>query len=132
MDKEEITRQIKQDFSPIIHAKEISGILLFGSYMRGMQTNRSDIDICVVAPHENPLDLLSFIWQKVNVTLKKYDVRLFQEVPLYIKIRIIQDGILIYSPNKFDLYEYFYFYRKLWNDQKHRQTLSKEELLSLL
>lgn len=128
---EAFLKKTEQDFSPIIRTKDILGILLFGSYTNDTQTNRSDIDICIVAPHENPVELLSFIFQQINVNQKKYDVRLFQELPLYIKIRIIQDGILIYSPNKYDLYEFFYFYRKLWNDQKHRQMLSKEELLSI-
>lgn len=132
MATEELLKQIEQDFSPIILNKEILGILLFGSYAEDMQTNRSDIDICIVAPKEDPGELLSFSLQRVNVNLKKYDVRMFQEFPLYIKIRVIKQGILIYSPNKYDLYEFFYFYRKLWNEQKHRQTLSKEELRSLL
>ncbi|MFO7796319.1 MAG: nucleotidyltransferase family protein [Promethearchaeati archaeon] len=131
MVSEELLIQLRQDFLPIIKNKPILGVLLFGSYAKGTQTNRSDIDICVVAPNEDPVKLISFILQHINATLKKYDIRLFQEFPLYIKIRVIQNGIIIYSPNKYDLYEFFYFYRKLWNDQKHRQTLSKEELLSL-
>jgi len=45
---------------------------------------------------------------------------------------VIEEGIVVYSPNELDLYEYFYPFRKLWADQKHRQELSKEDLLSLL
>ena len=77
-------------------------------------------------------NLLSYILQNINVNLKKYDRRFFSELPLYIKINVIEDGILVYSPNKLDLYEYFYTFRKLWADQKHRQTISKDELISLL
>ena len=74
---------------------------------------------------------MSFITKNINVIKKKYDVRIFSELPLFIKIRIIEDGVLIYSPSKYDLYEFFYFYRKIWADQKHRQKMSKIELLSL-
>jgi len=130
MVSEKLLTQIGRDFSNVIQNKDILGILLFGSYVAGDQTNRSDIDICVVAPNEDPVKILSYILQKINVSKKNYDVRLFQELPLYIKIRIIHKGIVIYSPDKYDLYEYFYFYRKLWNDQKHRQTLSKDDLIS--
>ncbi|MHA1342768.1 MAG: DNA polymerase subunit beta, partial [Promethearchaeota archaeon] len=70
-------------------------------------------------------------WQNIDVSLKKYDVRTFQELPLYIKIKVIEKGVLIYAPDEPALYEYFYFYRKLWTDQKHRQELSKAELLSI-
>ena len=131
MASKKILTQIEEDFSLLIKNKKILGIFLFGSYLNEMQTNRSDIDICIVAPKEDPASLLSFILQHINVTSNHYDVRIFQTLPLYIKIQIIEKGILIYSPDKYNLYEYLFLYRKLWNDQKHRQQLSKEELLLL-
>ena len=126
-----LLNQIREDFSSIIKTKNITGILIYGSYSKKQEINRSDIDICIVAPEIDPIELLDFIARNVNLISKKYDIRLFSELPLYMKIQVIEDGILIFSPNKFDLYEFFYKYRKLWNDQKHRQELSKEELLSL-
>jgi len=132
MVKKELLEQIYTDFSIIIQKKEILGILLYGSYLMDKETNRSDIDICIVAPNEDIHQLISFILQNVNVTSKKYDVRVFQELPLYIKINVIENGELLYSANELDLYEYFYLYRKLWNDQKHRQEISREELISFL
>ena len=130
MVKEELLTQIKKDFALLIKNKDVLGVLLYGSYVDDNQTIKSDIDICVVAPNEDDSELLSFILQNINVSLKKYDVRLFSELPLYIKIQIIEKGIVIYSPNELDLYEYFYIYRKLWADQAHRQKITKEELLS--
>ena len=132
MVKKKLLNQIKKDFSNIVENRKITGILLYGSYTDNKATNRSDIDICIVAPNENIKMLLSFILQNINVNLKNYDVRFFSELPLYIKINVIEKGILIYSPNELDLYEYFYTYRKLWADQKHRQTITKDELISLL
>ena len=131
MVKKELLDQIYNDFSYVIEKKDILGILLFGSYSKSKNTNRSDIDICIVAPKEDLHKLLSFILQNINVEANKYDIRIFNELPLYIKIHIIEDGLLIYSSNKLDLYEFFYIYRKLWDDQKHRQEISKEELLSI-
>jgi len=132
MVKKELLEQIYSDFSIIIQKKEILGILLYGSYLMDKETSRSDIDICIVAPNEDIHQLISFILQNVNVTSKKYDVRVFQELPLFIKIHVIENGELVYSANELDLYEYFYLYRKLWNDQKHRQEISREELISFL
>jgi hypothetical protein len=132
MVNERLIENIKTHFSEIIQEKQIFGILLFGSVIYDKQTNRSDIDICIVAPKEEAEVLLSFIWEKVNVKAHNYDVRIFSNLPLYIKIQIIKDGLLIYSTNKFDLYEYFYFYRKIWQDQKHRQELSRDEVISML
>ena len=131
MVKKELLDQIYNDFSYVIEKKDILGILLFGSYSKSKNTNRSDIDICIVAPKEDLHKLLSFVLQNINVEANRYDIRIFNELPLYIKIHIIEDGLLIYSSNKLDLYEFFYIYRKLWDDQKHRQEISKEELLSI-
>ena len=132
MVEKELLEQIYSDFSIIIQKKEILGILLYGSYLLDNETSKSDIDICIVAPNEDIHQLISFILQNVNVSSKKYDVRVFQELPLYIKIHVIENGKLIYSENELDLYEHFYLYRKLWNDQKHRQEISREELISFL
>ena len=132
MVKKELLAQIYNDFSYVIEKKDILGILLYGSYTKSENTNRSDIDICIVAPNEDLHQLLSFVLQNINVGANKYDIRLFNELPLYIKIHIIEDGILIYSPNELDLHEFFYIYRKLWEDQKHRQEISKEDLLLFL
>jgi predicted nucleotidyltransferase len=129
MVKKQIVDQIKKDFATIFQEKKIVGIILYGSHLNDSETNRSDIDICIVAPDEEAGNLLSFIWTQKD--LEKYDIRLFTELPLFIKIQVIEDGKLIYSPNKYDLYEYFYFFRKLWEDQKLRQDLSKEDLLTL-
>ncbi len=132
MVKKELLEQIYTDFSIIIQKKEILGILLYGSYLMDKETSRSDIDICIVAPNEDIHQLISFVLQNVNVTSKKYDIRVFQELPLYIKIQVIENGELLYSANELDLYEHFYLYRKLWSDQKHRQEISREELISFL
>ena len=129
MVKKKLLNQIYNDFSYVIKKKDILGILLYGSYSKSKNTNRSDIDICVVAPNEDVHQLLSFLLQNINVNANKYDIRIFNELPLYIKIHIIEDGLLIYSSNKLDLYEFFFIYRKLWDDQKHRQEISKEDLL---
>jgi predicted nucleotidyltransferase len=130
--KEELLKQIKDDFVNVLDKEKVLGILLFGSYANETQTNRSDVDICVVAPEEDSFDLYFLFLEKINVVSKHYDIKFFTELPLYLKIQVIENGILVHSPNELDLYEYFYRFRKLWADQKHRQELSKDELLSLL
>ena len=83
---------------------------------------------CIISQYTLKQNIL--ILTKINVKSKNYDIHMFSELPIHIKIQIIENGILINSPNQYDLYEYFYFYRKLWNDQKQRQELTKEELLT--
>ena len=132
MVKKKLLKQIKNDFINVLKNRKILGIMLFGSQVSEMQTNRSDIDVCVVAPEEDPHELFSLILERIDTSSKRYDVKFFENLPLYIKIRVIERGVVVYSPNELDLYEYFYRFRKLWADQKHRQELSREDLLSLL
>ncbi|MHA1641234.1 MAG: nucleotidyltransferase domain-containing protein [Promethearchaeota archaeon] len=132
MVKKKLLKQIKNDFMNVLKNRKILGIMLFGSQVSEMQTNRSDIDVCVVAPEEDPHELFSLILERIDISSKRYDIKFFENLPLYIKIRVIERGVVVYSPNELDLYEYFYRFRKLWADQKHRQELSREDLLSLL
>ncbi|MHA1677804.1 MAG: nucleotidyltransferase domain-containing protein [Promethearchaeota archaeon] len=132
MVKKKLLKQIKNDFMNVLKNRKILGIMLFGSQVSEMQTNRSDIDVCVVAPEEDPHELFSLILERIDISSKRYDIKFFENLPLYIKIRVIERGVVVYSPNELDLYEYFYRFRKLWVDQKHRQELSREDLLSLL
>lgn len=117
-----LMRNIKNDFDFLKNKIEkgiIHSVLLYGSYSRDEQTARSDIDICIVAPQlktpEQFSKLLGEIWQNINAN--KYDVRIFEELPLYIKIEIINTHKVIFSENIQELYYYFYHFRKIWNDQ---------------
>ncbi|MBS3056291.1 MAG: nucleotidyltransferase domain-containing protein [Candidatus Aenigmarchaeota archaeon] len=115
---------IKKDFQFL--EKDVLGVLIYGSYAKKETTPRSDIDICIVigslsSPGEMR-KLLSIVWRNVNINKKNYDVKIFEELPLHIKIEVIEDGKVIIG-KKPEIYEYFYKFRKMWNDQKHRQKL---------
>lgn len=111
--------KIKKDIKGLEKEKEIHSILLYGSYVKKKQHERSDIDICIVAPScksvKQKAELLGKVWRKINT--EKYDVRLFEEFPLYIKISVINNCEILFSNDKRELQLYFYFYRKLWESQ---------------
>ena len=117
-------REIKKDFQFL--EKEVMGVLVYGSYANKKSTPRSDIDICIVigkpsTPREMR-KMLSKVWGKVNVNRKGYDVKIFEELPLRVKMGVIEEGKVVLG-KKPDIYGYFYKYRKMWNDQKHRQGI---------
>ena len=62
------------------------------------------------------------IFRKVDVHGKKYDVFIFEELPLYIKAEIIKNNEIVFG-DAGEFYEYFYFVNKLWEDQKYRQEV---------
>ncbi len=124
---------LKKDFSFLFGSDDILAILLYGSAAAGDETPRSDIDICIVLPsHKYMKDILNEIYRKLDVFTKKYDVRIFEELPLYIQINIIESNKIIYSKDIYELYEYFYFIRKLWEDQMMRQQVTAAEMAEIL
>ena len=124
---------IKKDFSFLLSRNDVLGILLYGSTANGSATLRSDIDICIVSPScKDTRELLKEIYRNLDVFTKKYDVHCFEELPLYIQIRVIEDHKIIYAKDVYELFEYFYYFRKLWEDQIMRQHVTAEEMAEIL
>lgn len=128
MDAEDIGRGVIEDFKFLID--DVLGMLIYGSVATGASTERSDIDVCIVAPFV--ADRVRFSRMILaNVKDVRYDVRVFELMPLYLKMEVIEHGKVVYAGDIYELYEYFYGFRKLWEDQKVRQRLSKEEAFDL-
>jgi predicted nucleotidyltransferase len=128
MDAEEIKRRIKTDLSFL--EDEVAGILLYGSVAAGEAHEKSDIDICLVAPETK--DRIN-LWTRALAGIRdaRYDLRIFEQMPLFLKMEVIEKGVVIFSRDVCELYEYFYPFRRIWEDQKHRQMLSQEEALAM-
>jgi len=130
MVEEKKLKRLKEEF--LFLKEEVLGVLLFGSVADDNSILKSDTDICIVAPNQKPNEILSMAYQKIDVYGKKYDVHVFEELPLYMKAEVLRNHKVIVAKDLPGLYEYFYFYRKLWEEQKHRQEITKEELLRML
>jgi len=132
MDAEDVRRRMKEDFGFLSDspAAPVLGVLLYGSVVTEEYNERSDIDLCVVAPAAE--DKVAFSrWILAKVRDERYDVRLFELMPLHLKMEVVENGEVLYSRDIYELYEYFYATRKLWEDQKHRQMLTEKEALEL-
>ena len=75
--------------------------------------------------------MLREVYRNVNVAGKKYDIHVFEALPLFLKASVFKNYIVVLGDAP-EIGEYFYFYRKLWKDQEHRQRLSDEEVKKLL
>ncbi len=109
MDKviKEIVDELKKD-------EEVLAILLFGSKGKMYERRTSDIDICVVAPRGG-----AKLFEKTLRLMKdeRIDIKLFEDLPLFIKIKVIETGKVLYVKDKVKLFEYFYLIRKIWEDE---------------
>lgn len=118
--------KMRSDLQSVMGIPEVEAVLLFGSHARGDATQRSDVDICVVAPTANTTDakasLVLTVWSKVNAAA--YDIWLFEELPLYMQIEVIENHHILHCRDVPSLYEYFYWFRKRWSQQEQRQALT--------
>ncbi len=128
--------EYKIDFEFLKDDPNILALLLFGSQISSEITDRSDTDICIIAPNIHDINdralLFKRIYINVDVFGKCYDIWQFEELALYMKIEMIRNHEVLFCRDLPELFEYFYYFRKLWDDQKHRQEISMEELIKLL
>lgn len=98
---ERVIEQAKTDDS-------ILAVLLFGSRARREATERSDTDLCLVlSPEKDTPD------ERIRVRLAYLpdtglDVRLFQQLPLAIRQRVLKDGVILYCRDRPRLYDLAY------------------------
>ena len=112
-----ILTNLKKDLEEI--REEVFAILIYGSYATGDAHIRSDIDVCVVLKNNDKEEIKDIYRKILRVSAKneKYDIRIFEQMPLFMKIQAIKNGNVIHAKNKSELEEYFYFFIKLWHDQ---------------
>ncbi len=130
MDAKRVGEKVREDLRFLFENRSVLGVLLYGSVVAGESTERSDIDICVVTPAAG--DKVAFSrWILSNVKDERYDVRVFELMPLYLKMEVVEHGVVVHARDIYELYEYFYAFRKSWDDQKQRQMLTNEEAFGL-
>ncbi len=86
---------------------EVLAVLLFGSLARQEQKKDSDVDICLVlAPNQN-LSKEIFLSRKRLDYLKEFsfDIQIFQQLPLYIRSRVLKEAKILFVRNEELLYE---------------------------
>lgn len=79
--------------------------ILYGSTAKGYTTKDSDLDICVYYDTNDKGKMSDFRLKLLTKLCDdKYDIQIFQLLPLYIKIEAIK-GEVIYAKDKNFLYE---------------------------
>jgi len=130
MDAKRVGEKVREDLRFLFENRSVLGVLLYGSVVAGESTERSDIDVCVVASAAG--DKVAFSrWILSNVKDEQYDVRVFELMPLYLKMEVVEHGEVVHARDIYELYEYFYAFRKSWDDQRQRQMLTNEEAFGL-
>lgn len=99
----------------------VLAVLLFGSAVRREQTPLSDIDICLVlAPQPTPFEPAELSRKRLDY-LKDFplDVQIFQQLPLYIRTRVLREGQILFVREETLLYELAFRTIQAFEDFKH-------------
>jgi len=82
--------------------KEILAVIVFGSYARGER--HRDIDVCLVLKKETENGAMS---RKMlaYVSESGLDVHIFQQIPLYIRTRVLKEGKVLFCRDLDALYD---------------------------
>lgn len=99
--------------------EEILAVFLFGSAARKAYTKESDIDISLVM--NSNVYSTEVLFQKRLKLLQEFDldIQIFQQLPLYIRIRVIKEGKLLFCRNEDILYNFVFRTIQEFNDFEH-------------
>jgi len=97
---------------------DVLAVILFGSAARGELCESSDIDVCLV--------LCQRRWEVEELARKRFeylhfdlDIKLFQQLPLYVRSRVLKEGIVLLVKDEDRLYEIAIRTAKEFEDFKH-------------
>jgi hypothetical protein len=110
--------------------KDVIAVLLFGSTAREEQHPESDIDICLVLiPQKKPYDNLYMSHKRLEyLSQSDMDIQIYQQMPLYIKTRILKEGKILFVENENLLYDIAIKTVKEFEDFKHIYNSYLEEV----
>lgn len=115
--------------------EETYEIVLYGSYIENSMRPTSDIDISVLTRLQDKQKNKLIQYDLFGVAPLKYDIRVFELLPIFIQISIIKNYKVIFG-DPLEISEYFYYFRKKWDDCKNRilsnQFSSLQERLNLM
>jgi predicted nucleotidyltransferase len=83
---------------------KILAVILFGSAARGESTAGSDTDVCIVLDKQSRFEAFS-AKRLQYLAAADLDIVIFQQLPLYIKQRVIKEGKVLYCRDEDSLYE---------------------------
>ncbi len=96
--------EIERKLKIIKKDKQIIAVLLFGSYITNRPYAR-DIDICLVLDKKYSNKEMTEKRIKYYGSLPdKFDIQIFQQLPLYIRKRILEHGKVIFCNDEDKLY----------------------------
>jgi len=116
----EINKEIKKLIEKAKNDKKVLAVALFGS---SLNSKGRDIDICIFL--DKKYSNLEMSKKRMRLLLKcpsNFDIQIFQQLPVYIRKRILKEAKILFCKNLPLLYEIYFqtikefnFFEKLYN-----------------
>lgn len=115
-----VTKNIEQLIEYASQDSDVVSVILFGSAARSEHNIQSDVDICIVLRRLN--------YSKIYLSEKKLkylsvfgdlDIQIYQQLPVYIRQRILKEGKVLFCKNEDELYEIAFDTIQKYEDFKH-------------
>lgn len=84
---------------------DVLAIILFGSRARADAEPRSDVDVCLVLDPGTPAGLPASRKRLEYLSSGDVDLTIFQQLPLYIRSRILKEGQVVFVRDEDRLYD---------------------------
>lgn len=85
--------------------EDILAVILFGSHARGEGGAASDLDICLVLWPRSHSDLELSRKKLEYLVSFDFDIQIYQQLPLYIRRRVLKEGKVLFCRDEAKLYE---------------------------
>lgn len=109
--------------------KEKYDVVVFGSFVNDEMRPDSDIDIAVIS-YQTDKEFNIKLWKNLlGKAPLKFELRIFELLPIYIQISIIEKYRVVFG-DVLEISEYFYQYRKKWDDCKNRILMNQFKNIS--
>jgi predicted nucleotidyltransferase len=99
--------------------QDVVAVILFGSEARGDTHARSDVDVCLVLW---PTSARTTSYPRKRLAYldgSSLDVQIFQQLPLYLRSRVLRDGRVLYCRDENALYEIAFHTVREFEDYRH-------------
>ncbi len=101
--------KIKKIVDRIKKNKEVLAVMLFGSYARKKITPLSDVDLCIMLDKKYKTnDMVKKRLNYLAYSPDKFDIQVFQLLPLYVRMKVLKEGKILYSKDTRKIYDFAY------------------------
>lgn len=107
---------------------DVLAVILFGSHARGEATAGSDFDVCLVLASDPGSDLRAGEKRLEYFAEADVDLAVFQQLPLYIRSRVLKEGSVLFVRDEDALYALAIRTARAWEDFRHIHRLYLDEV----